>query len=76
MKVFSSDGSVLMEVKTLNREGNKITFTGTVMGAMPVKGILSPEEARSFTALVKGKPGLWWFLLTFLFRSSAKSGEA
>jgi len=76
MKVFSSDGSVLMEVKSLNRDGNKITFTGTVMGAMPVKGILSPEEARSFTALVKGKPGLWLFLLTFLFRSSAKSGEA
>jgi len=73
MKVFSSDGSVLMEVKSIDREGNKITFTGTVMGAMPVKGVLGPEDARSFTKLIKGKRNLWWFLLTFLFRSSNRT---
>jgi len=73
MKVFASDGSVLMEVKSLGRgEGNNIEFTGVVMGAMPVKGVLSPEEARKAFGLIKGK-GLWCFLLSFIFRKNAKS---
>ncbi len=69
MKVYSTDGSVLMEVKSLDREGNKITFRGTVMGSMPVKGVLSPSEARKAFGLIKGF-GFWLFLLTFLFRKS------
>ena len=72
MKVFSADGSVLMEVKSLDRNGNNIEFTGTVMGAMPVKGSLSPDEARKAFGLIKGK-GLWFFLMSFIFRKSAKS---
>ena len=68
MKVYSSDGNVLMEVQSLSRNGNNVEFTGVVMGAMPVKGSLSPEEARKAFGLIKG--GLWPFLLSFLFRSS------
>lgn len=67
MKVFSSDGSVLMEVKSLSRNGDNLEFTGTVMGSMPVKGSLSPGEARKAFGLVKGI-GLWLFILTFIFR--------
>ena len=40
---------------------------GTVMGAMPVKGQLTPQEARSVMSLIKPF-SLWLFLLTFLFR--------
>ncbi|KAA1192673.1 hypothetical protein F0M18_08415 [Pseudohalioglobus sediminis] len=69
MKVYSSDGSVLMEVKSLDHNGSNLEFTGTVMGAMPVKGALSPEEARTVFKLIKGF-GFWMFLLTFLFRRS------
>ncbi|HAZ80585.1 MAG TPA: hypothetical protein DCX08_11685 [Porticoccaceae bacterium] len=72
MKVFSADGSVLMEVKSFDRNGNNIEFTGTVMGAMPVKGSLSPDEARKAFGLMKGK-GLWFFLMSFIFRKSAQS---
>jgi len=39
------------------------------MGTMPVKGALSPEEARTVFKLIKGV-GFWMFLLTFLFRRS------
>ncbi|MEL7044646.1 MAG: hypothetical protein AAGL66_06455 [Pseudomonadota bacterium] len=67
MKVYSSDGSVLMEVKSVSRNGVNMEFTGTVMGAMPVKGSISPGEARKALGLIKGM-GLWLFLLTFLFR--------
>lgn len=67
MKVFSTDGSVLMEVKSFSRNGNSLEFTGTVMGSMPVKGSLSPDEARKAFSLFKGK-GLWLFLMSFIFR--------
>ena len=73
MKVYASDGSVLMEVKSLDRgDGNNIEFTGVVMGAMPVKGVLNPEEARKAFSLVKGK-GLWFFLMSFIFRKNTQS---
>lgn len=75
MKVYSADGSVLMEMKTLEREGDKLTFTGTVMGAMPVKGVIAPEDLRAGYGLIKGKKGLLWFLATFIFRKSSKSDK-
>ncbi|MGQ0619012.1 MAG: hypothetical protein ACT4QA_03685 [Panacagrimonas sp.] len=69
MKIFNTDGSILMEVKTIERNGNNIEFRGTVMGAMPVKGRLTPQEARSVLKLIHPWQ-LWLFLLTFLFRRS------
>ncbi len=67
MKVFNTDGSLLMEVKTLERNGNRLEFQGVVMGTMPVKGQLSPTELRRGMGLVKGIR-MWWFLLTMIFR--------
>lgn len=67
MKIFNTDGSILMEVKTIERNGDNLEFRGTVMGAMPVKGRLTPSEARQVIALIKPWT-LWLFLLTFLFR--------
>jgi hypothetical protein len=69
MKIFNTDGSILMEIKAVERNGNFIDFRGTVMGAMPVKGRLTPEEARSVFKLIRPwRLGL--FLLTFMFRKS------
>tara|TARA_R110000850_G_scaffold154656_9_gene278383 strand:+ start:14037 stop:14246 length:210 start_codon:yes stop_codon:yes gene_type:complete len=67
MKIYNTDGSILMEVQTLERNGSNLEFKGTVMGAMPVKGRLTPEQARGVIKLI-GSPSMWWFLLTFLFR--------
>ncbi len=67
MKIFNTDGSILMEIKAVERNGNNIEFRGTVMGAMPVKGRLTPQEARAVFKLIK-TPSLWLFFLTFLFR--------
>ncbi len=69
MKIFNTDGTVLMEVKTVERNGNYLEFRGTVMGAMPVKGRLTPEEVRSVFGLIKPWR-LWLFLLSFPFRRS------
>jgi hypothetical protein len=67
MKIYNTDGSILMEVKALERNGNNLEFRGTVMGAMPVKGRLTPSEARQVLALIKPWT-LWVFLLSFMFR--------
>ena len=67
MKIVNTDGSILMEIQSLERNGSNLEFKGLVMGAMPVKGRLTPSEARSALGLV-GRLSMWWFLLTFLFR--------
>lgn len=67
MKVYSSDGSVLMEVKTLERNGNNVEFKGMVMGSMSVKGRLTPAEARGIFKLIGGWR-MWLFLISFMFR--------
>jgi hypothetical protein len=58
-----------MEVQSLERNGNNLEFRGMVMGAMPVKGRLTPAEARGALKLIC-KLSMIWFLITFLFRPS------
>ena len=40
MKVFNTDGTLLMEFSELSRNGNNLEFRSKVMGTMPVKGRL------------------------------------
>lgn len=67
MKIVNTDGSLLMEVKSVERNGANLEFQGVVMGAMPVKGRLTPAEARKGFRLIRGIR-MWWFLLTLVFR--------
>ena len=66
MKIFSKDKSELMEVKSLERDGNALIIKGKVFGTMPMQARLTPEEARKGLKLLNVK--LVLFLLTFLFR--------
>jgi hypothetical protein len=59
-----------MEVQSLERNGNSLEFRGMVMGAMPMKGRLTPREARGALKLICNL-SMIWFLLTFLFRPNA-----
>jgi hypothetical protein len=67
MKIFSKDKSELMEVKSLERDGNALVIKGKVFGTMPMSARLTPEEARKGLKLLNVK--LFFFLLTFPFRS-------
>jgi hypothetical protein len=67
VKIFSTDGSILMEVKAFERSGNNLEFRGTIMGSMPIKGRLTPAEARQALRSFRN-PSWWWFFLTFLLR--------
>ena len=66
MKLHSTDGSELMTVNTLERNGNSLLIKGKVFGTMPLNARLNPEEARAALKLLT--PRLILFLLTLPFR--------
>lgn len=67
MKVYAQDNSELMEIKSLERDGNNLVIKGKVFGTMPMTARLRPGEARKGLRLLNFK--LVIFLLTFLFRN-------
>ena len=66
MKIQSADGSELMTVQSLERDGNSLLIRGKVFGAMPMNAKLTPDAARA--ALKMLSPRLVFFLLTLPFR--------
>ena len=69
MRLLTTDNDSLMDVKALSRDGNNLVIEGRIMGAMPVRAVLTPEQARAALRLL---PGNIFFLLTLLFRSSKR----
>jgi hypothetical protein len=70
MKLFNADGSELMRVESIERDGDTIVIRGKVFGAMPMSARLEPQEARRGLKLLNARLAL--FLLTFLFRRSRR----
>jgi len=66
MKLSNLDGSSLMEVTSLDTEGNNLIIRGTILGSMPVNSMLTPTETRQLFKLLT--PRLFFFLLTLIFR--------
>jgi hypothetical protein len=66
VKLQSTDGSELLTVTALEREGNSLLIKGKVFGAMPMNARLNPEAARAALKLLT--PRLIFFLLTLPFR--------
>ena len=69
MKIKSADGSELMQVNALERDGDLLVIKGKIMGAMPMTAKLSPDEFRKGLGLLNLR--LFFFLLTFPFRRGA-----
>jgi len=66
MKLRSTDGSELMTVNALERNGNSLLIKGKVFGTMPFNACVSPTAARAALKLMT--PRLILFLLTLPFR--------
>jgi hypothetical protein len=64
--LHSTDGSELLTVNSLTRDGNSLLIKGKVFGAMPMNALLKPEAARAALKLLT--PRLIFFLLTLPFR--------
>ena len=66
MKLYSPDKSELMDVSSIERDGDDLVIKGKVFGAMPMAARLRPAEARKALKLVDLKTAL--FILTLPFR--------
>jgi len=66
VKLQSADGSELMTVTALERDGNSLIIRGKVFGAMPMDARLGPVAARAAFRLLT--PRLLFFILTLPFR--------
>lgn len=67
MKIRNLDGSELMSVKTLEKEGNNLVIDGEIMSCLPIRCVLTPTEARQIFKLLS--PKVIWLLITLLLRS-------
>jgi hypothetical protein len=66
VKLHSTDGSELLTIHSLERDGNSLIIKGKVFGAMPMNARLKPDAARAALKLLT--PRLIFFLLTLPFR--------
>jgi hypothetical protein len=52
VKLHSTDGSELMAISSLTRDGNSLLIKGKVFGAMPMNALLKPSGARAALKLL------------------------
>ena len=68
MKLYSPDKSELMDVSSIERDGNDLVIKGKVFGAMPMTARLRPAEAKKALKLIDFRTAM--FVLTLPFRKS------
>jgi hypothetical protein len=68
MKIYTPDKSELMDVSSIQHENGNLIVSGKIMGSMPMKAVIRPQDARQGLKLLDIRT--IFFLLTFLFRSS------
>jgi hypothetical protein len=66
MKIYDANDSELMQVRSIEREDNRLVIRGKIFGAMPMVAKVTPEEARAALKLLDFKTIL--FILSMLFR--------
>jgi len=67
MRLYTTDGTELMSVNSIEPHEQGILIDGVIMGAMPMKGIVRPAELRAMRKLVGLK--LIWQAFKMLFRA-------
>lgn len=70
MKFFTLDKTILMDLSTVIPHEQGILIEGKIMGTMPMKVVLRPEELRTGLKLIS--PRLIFALLSMLFRKSSQ----
>ncbi len=67
VKLYSAqDGSELMRIDSIERDGDQLLIRGKAFGAMPLAAKLRPDEVRKGLKLLNAR--LVLFLLTLPFR--------
>jgi hypothetical protein len=68
VRFFTPEGGELIEIMTVKPERGGILIQGKIMGAMPMKAVLKPEQLRQGFRFLT--PRLVLTLITMLFTRS------
>jgi hypothetical protein len=74
MKLYTQDQTILMDITAVRPHAAGVVIEGKIMGTIPMKAVLRPEELRAGFRLLT--PGLLVRLVAMLFRKSAKTKSA
>jgi len=66
MKLYTPENTVLLDVSSIQPHPDGVLVTGKIMGTMPMKAIVRPEELRAAFRLLT--PRLFFRLVGLLFR--------
>ena len=69
MKLHTPEGNEMMEVLKIERDDGVLVVRGTVMGTMPTRVVVRPEELRAAFKLLS--LGLIFGVIALLFRKSS-----
>lgn len=64
MKIFTPEGTELMVIDSVAPSPEGIVVAGTIMGAMPLKGVIRPAELRAARRFLSAR--LVWAALRML----------
>jgi len=73
MKLYTPEGDDLMQVTVIERDGDKLLIKGKIMGAMPMKAHLRPEDLRGIFKVASWKTLFFAFSLFFRRSVSGRS---
>jgi hypothetical protein len=68
MKIYTIDKTVLLDIAKVTPHEQGVVIEGKIMGTMPMKAVLRPDQLRSGLKLVT--PRLIWRLVRMLFQRS------
>jgi hypothetical protein len=74
MKLFTPEKAELLNVTAIAPHRDGLIIHGRIMGAMPMKAVLTPQELRRTFRLFG--PRLYWTLLLMLFRRGPSPAKA
>lgn len=66
MKLHTPEGRELMEVLRVERDGDQLIVRGVIMGTMPTRAVIQPEQIRAAFGLLSW--GLIWNVIALLFK--------
>ena len=73
MKLFTPEKAELLNVTAIAPHRDGLIIHGRIMGAMPMKAVLTPQELRRTFQLFG--PKLYWTLLVMLFKRGPRSAK-
>ena len=55
MKLAMNSKAGMMDIDRISSDGSKLIFTGTILGTIPVRAVLTPAEMRKALSMMSAK---------------------